>query len=70
MTAFFGTFTNKIDSKGRLSVPAPFRAVLQTAAITGSNQFFVAADYTIELSVTDKDGGMRRSAPLLVTVTP
>ena len=29
MTAFFGTFTNKIDSKGRLSVPAPFRAVLQ-----------------------------------------
>jgi MraZ protein len=29
MTAFFGTFTNKIDSKGRLSVPAPFRAILQ-----------------------------------------
>lgn len=29
MTAFFGTFTNKIDSKGRLSVPAPFRAVIQ-----------------------------------------
>ena len=29
MTAFFGTYTNKIDSKGRISVPAPFRAVIQ-----------------------------------------
>jgi MraZ protein len=29
MTAFFGTYTNKVDGKGRLSVPAPFRAVLQ-----------------------------------------
>ena len=28
MKAFFGTFTNKIDAKGRLSVPAPFRAVI------------------------------------------
>jgi len=33
MTAFFGTFTNKIDSKGRLSVPAPFRAVLQARGL-------------------------------------
>ncbi|PLX36501.1 MAG: transcriptional regulator MraZ [Hyphomicrobiales bacterium] len=28
MTGFVGTITNKIDSKGRVSVPAPFRAVL------------------------------------------
>ena len=28
MKAFFGTFTNKIDAKGRLSVPAAFRAVI------------------------------------------
>ncbi|MGE4061871.1 MAG: division/cell wall cluster transcriptional repressor MraZ [Rhodospirillaceae bacterium] len=34
MTAFFGTFTNKIDSKGRLSVPAPFRAVIQARGRT------------------------------------
>ncbi len=33
MTAFFGTFTNKIDSKGRLSVPAPFRAVIQARGL-------------------------------------
>lgn len=34
MTAFFGTFTNKIDSKGRISVPAPFRAVIQARGRT------------------------------------
>lgn len=34
MTAFFGTFTNKIDSKGRVSVPAPFRAVIQARGRT------------------------------------
>jgi MraZ protein len=34
MTAFFGTYTNKIDSKGRLSVPAPFRAVIQARGRT------------------------------------
>ena len=34
MKAFFGTFTNKIDAKGRVSVPAPFRAVLQARGLT------------------------------------
>lgn len=34
MTAFFGTYTNKIDSKGRLSVPAPFRALMQARGRT------------------------------------
>lgn len=34
MTAFFGTFTNKVDSKGRISVPAPFRAVIQARGRT------------------------------------
>ena len=29
MKAFFGTFVNKVDAKGRVSVPAPFRAVIQ-----------------------------------------
>ncbi|MCB2106823.1 MAG: hypothetical protein KDE14_03930 [Rhodobacteraceae bacterium] len=29
MKAFIGTFVNKIDAKGRVSVPAPFRAVVQ-----------------------------------------
>ena len=34
MKAFFGTFTNKIDAKGRVSIPAPFRAVLQGRGLT------------------------------------
>jgi MraZ protein len=34
MKAFFGTFVNRIDAKGRLSVPAPFRAILQARALT------------------------------------
>jgi MraZ protein len=29
MDRFVSTFTNRIDAKGRISVPAPFRAVLQ-----------------------------------------
>lgn len=29
MERFVSTFTNKIDAKGRVSVPAPFRAVLE-----------------------------------------
>ena len=30
MKAFIGTFINKIDAKGRTSVPAPFRTALQS----------------------------------------
>jgi MraZ protein len=29
MERFVSTFTNKIDSKGRVSIPAPFRSVLE-----------------------------------------
>ena len=29
MDLFLSTFENRIDKKGRLSVPAPFRAVLE-----------------------------------------
>ena len=34
MKAFFGTFVNKIDTKGRVSVPAQFRAVIQGRGLT------------------------------------
>ncbi len=34
MKAFFGTFVNKVDAKGRVSVPAPFRAVIQGRGLT------------------------------------
>ena len=29
MDRFVSTFTNRIDAKGRVSIPAPFRAVLE-----------------------------------------
>ena len=34
MKAFFGTFVNKLDAKGRVSVPASFRAVIQGRGLT------------------------------------
>ncbi|MDX2222042.1 MAG: division/cell wall cluster transcriptional repressor MraZ [Rhodospirillaceae bacterium] len=35
MKAFIGTFVNKIDAKGRISVPASFRGVVQAKSLTG-----------------------------------
>ena len=36
MDRFVSTFTNKIDAKGRVSVPAPFRAVLERDGYAGA----------------------------------
>jgi MraZ protein len=36
MDRFVSTFTNKIDAKGRLSIPASFRAVLERDRYTGA----------------------------------
>ncbi len=35
MALFYGTYLNKVDRKGRVSVPAPFRAVLDKRAASG-----------------------------------
>ena len=35
MAVFIGTFENKVDRKGRVSVPAPFRQILATSAFQG-----------------------------------
>ena len=35
MDRFVSTFTNKIDAKGRVSIPAPFRAVLERDGYRG-----------------------------------
>ncbi|HEX5326577.1 MAG TPA: division/cell wall cluster transcriptional repressor MraZ [Acetobacteraceae bacterium] len=37
MTHFLGTHQNKLDAKGRVSVPAPFRAVLRLNGDAGGN---------------------------------
>ena len=38
MTHFLGTHQNRLDSKGRVSVPAPFRAVLRNGTEGGGAQ--------------------------------
>ncbi|MEE8444266.1 MAG: division/cell wall cluster transcriptional repressor MraZ [Alphaproteobacteria bacterium] len=35
MTSFLSTFVNKVDRKGRVSVPAPFRAALSNETFQG-----------------------------------
>jgi MraZ protein len=35
VSVYFGTFENKVDRKGRVSVPAPFRQILATSAFQG-----------------------------------
>jgi len=44
MDRFVSTFENKIDSKGRVSVPASFRAVLERDAYTGGIYCYPSLD--------------------------
>jgi MraZ protein len=36
MSHFLGTHTNRIDAKGRVSIPAPFRTALRALAVEGA----------------------------------
>lgn len=44
MNRFVSTFTNKIDAKGRVSVPAPFRAVLERDGYAGGIYCYPSLD--------------------------
>lgn len=44
MDRFVSTFTNKIDAKGRVSIPAPFRAVLERDAYPGGIYCYPSLD--------------------------
>jgi MraZ protein len=48
VTSFLSTFVNKIDRKGRVSVPAPFRAALSGAAYPGVIAYPSMTDTTID----------------------
>ena len=48
MTSFLSTFVNKVDRKGRVSVPAPFRNALSEAAYQGVIVYLSLADYAID----------------------
>lgn len=45
MDRFVSTFTNKIDAKGRVSVPAPFRAVLTRDGYEGGVYCYPSLDH-------------------------
>jgi MraZ protein len=44
MDRFVSTFTNKIDAKGRVSIPAPFRAVLESDGYGGGIYCYPSLD--------------------------
>jgi MraZ protein len=48
MTSFLSTFVNKIDSKGRVSVPAPFRACLAAETYQGVIAYSSLTDPAID----------------------
>ena len=48
MSVYFGTFENKVDRKGRVSVPAPFRQNLSTSAYQGIIAFRYHAPEAVE----------------------
>ena len=48
MTSFLSTFVNKVDRKGRVSVPAPFRNALSEAAYQGVIVYLSLADNAID----------------------
>lgn len=48
MTSFLSTFVNKIDSKGRVSVPAPFRSALASEPFQGVIAYPSLADPAVD----------------------
>ena len=44
MDRFVSTYTNKIDAKGRVSIPAPFRSVLETDGYRGGIYCYPSLD--------------------------
>jgi len=48
VSVYFGTFENKVDRKGRVSVPAPFRQILATSAFQGIIAFRYQAPEAVE----------------------
>jgi MraZ protein len=56
MDRFVSTFTNKIDAKGRVSIPATFRAVLATDSYSGSEGSGIYCYPTLDAPALDAGG--------------
>ncbi len=56
MDRFVSTFTNKIDAKGRVSVPAPFRAILERDAYAAGESRGVYCYPSLDAPALDAGG--------------
>lgn len=61
MALFLSTFLNKVDRKGRVSVPAPFRAALAGQVFNGIVAFRSYTQRTIEACGIDRMAGLSES---------
>jgi len=60
---FTGTFVNKIDAKGRISVPAPFRMVVQAKGLAGIALYPSLTDSCIEGCGLDRIEALAENLP-------
>ena len=67
MKTFIGTFVNKIDAKGRISVPAPFRTVAPADARTPQERYTAAYPIATRLTASL---GLRRIWAATIDYTP
>ncbi len=56
MDRFVSTFTNRIDAKGRLSIPAPFRAVLERDRYAGGPEPCIYCYPSLDAAALDAGG--------------
>ncbi len=56
MDRFVSTFTNKLDAKGRVSIPAPFRAVLERDGYRGAGAAGIYCYPAIDAAALDCGG--------------
>ncbi|MGE0627727.1 MAG: division/cell wall cluster transcriptional repressor MraZ [Hyphomicrobiaceae bacterium] len=56
MDRFVSTFTNKIDAKGRVSIPAPFRAVLERDAYSAGGAAGIYCYPSLDAPALDAGG--------------
>jgi len=56
MDRFVSTFTNKLDAKGRVSIPAPFRAVLERDGYRGAGASGIYCYPAIDAAALDCGG--------------
>ena len=65
MALFISTFVNKVDRKGRVSVPATFRAALKGQSFNGIVAFRSYREGTIEACAIDRMEELSRSVDAL-----